>query len=81
MDICLILLYMHVLACFCLHVKCICRILHVKILLDVPAGIALMDCSLAVGQAVSHSRVKPATRMKGAVVIFLDRIEKVNASR
>ena len=47
--------------------------------LSVPSSHSVEDCSLAVGQAVSHSRVKSTAWMNGAVVIFLDSIIKVNA--
>ena len=36
------------------------------------------EIGLAVGEKVGHSSVKSAARMNSAVVIFLDRVEKVN---
>ena len=44
--------------------------------LSVPWSCSVEDCSLAVGQALKS--VKSAARMNGAVVIFLDSIEKMN---
>lgn len=37
------------------------------------------ECSLAVGNVVSHDSIMSASRMNSAVVIFLDSIEKVNS--
>ncbi|KAL6481018.1 hypothetical protein MHYP_G00090980 [Metynnis hypsauchen] len=36
------------------------------------------ECSLAVGEIVGYSSVVSASRMSGAVVVFLDDVEKVN---
>ncbi|KAL7856500.1 hypothetical protein SRHO_G00153990 [Serrasalmus rhombeus] len=36
------------------------------------------DCSLAVGEIVGYNSVVSACRMSGAVVVFLDEVEKVN---
>ena len=36
------------------------------------------ECSLAVGEVIGHSSIKSAARMNGAVVIFVDSIDKVN---
>ncbi len=38
------------------------------------------ECSLAVGKAVGYESILSASRMNGAVVVFLDAIEKVNSA-
>lgn len=46
----------------------------------VPAfNCSVEDCALAVGKAVGYDSIVSASRMNGAVVIFLDVIEKVNS--
>lgn len=46
--------------------------------LSPPAGVSVEDCSLAVGEFVGYESIKSASRMNGAVVIFLDEVDKVN---
>ena len=36
------------------------------------------ECGLAVGEVVGYGSVRSASRMNGAVVLFLDSTEKVN---
>lgn len=49
--------------------------------IKVPVGVecSVEECVLAVGEVVGHSSVRSASRMNGAVVLFLDKVEKVNA--
>ena len=49
----------------------------VKICAAFPCSVE--QCALAVGQAIGHSHVKSAARMNSAVVIFIDKLDKVNA--
>lgn len=46
----------------------------------VPVGVecSVEECVLAVGELVGHNSVRSASRMNGAVVLFLDKVEKVN---
>uniref|UniRef100_G3Q7R1 CCHC-type domain-containing protein n=1 Tax=Gasterosteus aculeatus TaxID=69293 RepID=G3Q7R1_GASAC len=48
----------------------------IKIAAGFPCSVE--DIGLAVGEVVGHGSVKSAARMNGAVVIFLDQVEKVN---
>ncbi len=38
------------------------------------------ECSLAVGKAIGYESILSASRMNGAVVFFLDAVEKVNSA-
>lgn len=46
--------------------------------LSPPAGCSVVDCVLAVGEEVGYGSIRSASRMNGAVVIFLDDIDKAN---
>lgn len=48
--------------------------------IKVPVGAecSVEECVLAVGEVVGHSSIRSASRMNGAVVLFLDKVEKVN---
>ncbi|XP_034719974.1 uncharacterized protein LOC117939040 [Etheostoma cragini] len=37
------------------------------------------ECSLAVGEVVGHGSIRSAARMNGAVVVFVDSVDKANA--
>lgn len=48
--------------------------------IKVPVGVecSVEECVLVVGEVVGHSSIRSASRMNGAVVLFLDKVEKVN---
>lgn len=48
--------------------------------LKVPVGVECLveEVVLAVGEVVGHDSIRSASRMNGAVVLFLDKVEKVN---
>lgn len=48
--------------------------------LKVPVGAecSVEDTVLAVGEVVGHESIRSASRMNGAVVLFLNKVEKVN---
>ncbi|KAI4880461.1 hypothetical protein NFI96_009804 [Prochilodus magdalenae] len=48
----------------------------IKIAPDVSCSVE--ECSLAVGEVVGYNSIVSASRMSGAVVVFLDDVEKVN---
>ena len=47
--------------------------------IKIPVGVdhSVEECGLAVGEVVGYDSLKAASRMTGAVVIFLDSIDKV----
>lgn len=49
-----------------------------SIKMSVSLSVSVEDCSLAVDQSVGHSSVKSTAQMNGAVVIFVDKVEKAN---
>ena len=46
--------------------------------LSPPDSVSVEECGLAMGAVVGYGRVKSASRMNSAVVIFLDCTEKAN---
>ncbi len=48
--------------------------------IKVPVGVecSVEECVLVVGEVVGHISIRSASRMNGAVVLFLDKVEKVN---